>query len=484
MAIAAIAESAPPASPLPSGSAHTAANAPTDSGFQQHLGQALQSKSEDKNAPTNSADTKPEAPTSDNHAAPRTATVRSSRSAKAKSANQPAAPAKPAAAPTPGVIVAPVPLPPPVAPTPSVAAATGPDSAPANPLTSALPVPGPLAPVVPPAAAAATDAAPAKPAVAKPPAPPVPTAGADGITSTSNPQAAASAAATAAPENPPAISAAVATAPAAASATPSPAPAAAPAALSTSAVSHAAATPVAGASSQSNAANNAGDGTGSGNPGNDPGNNLSAPPSPRLAPGHTANAAAAPVAAASVPAPAAATPAGITPAAAPHLNSNNLTAAASANPQPAASTPANPQGMAAWQSTSAAQSAAPRGELTLAMQTDALGTVQVRASLHNNLVGATVAVDRPEVHTFLATQMPALERSLAAKQIQMGSLNLQQNGAGNSGGQAMPQSGAQPQPRNYSVRSQPAPAAAPAAPIPLADVPASATGGSLLNLRA
>jgi len=152
-----------------------------------------------------------------------------------------------------------------------------------------------------------------------------------------------------------------------------------------------------------------------------------------------------------------------------------------ANPAtPAAN--ANASGLAAWQASSAAQSATPRGEVTLAMQTESLGRVQVRASLHDNLVGATLAVDRPEVHSFLAAQMPALERSLAAKQIAMGSLNLQQGGAGGNG-QAMPQFNPPPQARSNAPRpaaSDPAPAPTPSAvAVPLA----SSVGGTLLNLR-
>lgn len=115
---------------------------------------------------------------------------------------------------------------------------------------------------------------------------------------------------------------------------------------------------------------------------------------------------------------------GAGPASTPLANS---APAAPAHPAPAA-------GMASWQAASASNAlqAAPGREMKVSLQSDTLGSVQLHASLHDNVLGATIAVDRPEIHNFLATQMPALERTLEARQLQVGSLQLQQQAAGNA----------------------------------------------------
>src|SRR6185312_14322599 len=84
---------------------------------------------------------------------------------------------------------------------------------------------------------------------------------------------------------------------------------------------------------------------------------------------------------------------------------------------PAANTPAAPghsAALATWQTASnaAALDATPTREISVAMHSDDLGAVQLHASLHDNVLGAAIAVDRPEVHNWLAAQLPELQRNL------------------------------------------------------------------------
>ncbi|MGH9418201.1 MAG: flagellar hook-length control protein FliK [Terriglobales bacterium] len=144
---------------------------------------------------------------------------------------------------------------------------------------------------------------------------------------------------------------------------------------------------------------------------------------------------------------------------------------------PAAFASGNPT-LHAWQATTALQAATPNGRLDVALHSDALGTVQVNAALHNNVLGATLVVDRPDVHHWLAGQLPALERTLTARQLTVTNLQLQQQTAGNSGGGAS-QTPQQPpaRPGFASANST----LSPSAPLPA--VAESAAAAGRLNLR-
>ncbi|HWG36355.1 MAG TPA: hypothetical protein VN690_01420, partial [Terriglobales bacterium] len=104
------------------------------------------------------------------------------------------------------------------------------------------------------------------------------------------------------------------------------------------------------------------------------------------------------------------------------------------------------------------------------------------AAMHDNVLGATLSVDRPETHTLLSAALPGLERDLNARQVQVGALQLQQQAAGNTGGGGGSQTPADAQPAPSLLPNFDRPAALAASKLP--DLLPPATGGNLLNLRA
>ncbi|MGH9488409.1 MAG: flagellar hook-length control protein FliK [Terriglobales bacterium] len=117
--------------------------------------------------------------------------------------------------------------------------------------------------------------------------------------------------------------------------------------------------------------------------------------------------------------------------------------------------------------------------MNVAVQTEALGTVQLHATMQNNLFGATLTVDRSDTQHFLSAQLPALVQTLSAKQVQVSSLQLQQQ-AGGGQNEAFQNPQQQPQARPSPLPpAVAAPAAAASAPelLPL-------SRGAHLNLRA
>lgn len=158
---------------------------------------------------------------------------------------------------------------------------------------------------------------------------------------------------------------------------------------------------------------------------------------------------------------------------------------AAAPAAPAANAPTSAAVMAGWQQASAqaALSAPANHQVTLNVHTDALGTVQLHATMQNNVLGATLAVDRPEVHHWLSAQLPALEQTLAARQVQVGSLQLQAQTAGGGGGSASRQS-PQPQPSTPRFFFPQQSGGAAATDAAAAEIVPAVSGGARLNLRA
>ncbi|MGH9466331.1 MAG: flagellar hook-length control protein FliK [Terriglobales bacterium] len=121
-------------------------------------------------------------------------------------------------------------------------------------------------------------------------------------------------------------------------------------------------------------------------------------------------------------------------------------------------------------------------EMTVAVRSDSLGTVQVHASLQNNVLGATLSADRADVHHWLSAQLPALEQTLTARQMQVGSLQLQaQTSTGGNAGNAPTPGQPQSQGRSFAPARMPAPNEAEETAVELIPTP---HGGSRLNLRA
>ncbi|HVB40306.1 MAG TPA: flagellar hook-length control protein FliK [Terriglobales bacterium] len=164
------------------------------------------------------------------------------------------------------------------------------------------------------------------------------------------------------------------------------------------------------------------------------------------------------------------------------LNPPAPTPAAAAVAAAVPSRPAPPP-LAPWQAQAARTAlAVPLQQTTLALHSATLGSVQIHADLRDSLLGATITVDRPELHAALAGQLPVLERTLANRQLQVGSLQLQQQATGGQSGQ---QGGSAADRRPQSaVPVAPVPSAPPAAARPPLSDSAPHTGSGRLNLRA
>lgn len=109
--------------------------------------------------------------------------------------------------------------------------------------------------------------------------------------------------------------------------------------------------------------------------------------------------------------------------------------------------------------------------------------MQLHATMQNNVLGATLATASADAHHWLTAQLPVLEQTLTARQVQVGNLQLiqSQTGGGNNGNA---QNHSQPQapPRALVLAHAPAtPAAAKAAATEL--LPPTPQG-SRLNLLA
>ncbi len=88
------------------------------------------------------------------------------------------------------------------------------------------------------------------------------------------------------------------------------------------------------------------------------------------------------------------------------------------------------------------------GNQHLALQGDALGAVQVRAHVSGDQVGATITVERHDVHAVLTSDLPALHQALNERQLRLENVSLQQSslptgtGVGDSAGRQHQQGGA------------------------------------------
>ena len=83
-------------------------------------------------------------------------------------------------------------------------------------------------------------------------------------------------------------------------------------------------------------------------------------------------------------------------------------------------------------------------EMRIALQTDKLGNVELRARIAGDDVGAAITVERRDAHAALAVELPALQQALAAKQLRVdqvallhGSLNAATGDARHGGQQQM-----------------------------------------------
>jgi hypothetical protein len=68
-------------------------------------------------------------------------------------------------------------------------------------------------------------------------------------------------------------------------------------------------------------------------------------------------------------------------------------------------------------------------EMNVALRTEGLGAVQVRAHVTGDQVGAAITVERHDAHAALANDLPALHQALSERQLRVENLSLQQGSA-------------------------------------------------------
>lgn len=88
-------------------------------------------------------------------------------------------------------------------------------------------------------------------------------------------------------------------------------------------------------------------------------------------------------------------------------------------------------------STAQLTDAANHSEMRITMQTDKLGSIELRAHVSGETVGAAITVEKRDAHSVLAVELPALQQALSEKSLRVdqvalfqGSLNLQDGQTG------------------------------------------------------
>lgn len=130
---------------------------------------------------------------------------------------------------------------------------------------------------------------------------------------------------------------------------------------------------------------------------------------------------------------------------------------APADPQPAVSTPfpaSLPRSLNDVTQASQLYQRVGGAEMHIAMDTDLLGSIDLRAVVHQGSLSATIGVQRADVQTLLVNELPALQHSLAEKNLQVGQISVL---AGNIGSGA----NGNGQPQQQQGRSQTSAQAAP-----------------------
>jgi Flagellar hook-length control protein FliK len=72
--------------------------------------------------------------------------------------------------------------------------------------------------------------------------------------------------------------------------------------------------------------------------------------------------------------------------------------------------------------------------MSIALKAEALGSVEVRAHVSSDQVGAAIAVERRDAHALLASDLPALHEALSGRQLRLESISLQHGLFSESGG--------------------------------------------------
>ena len=70
-------------------------------------------------------------------------------------------------------------------------------------------------------------------------------------------------------------------------------------------------------------------------------------------------------------------------------------------------------------------------EMHIAMDTDLLGAIDVRAVVHQSGLTATIGVQRADVQALLANELPALQHALAERSVQVEQISVLSGATGN-----------------------------------------------------
>jgi hypothetical protein len=97
-------------------------------------------------------------------------------------------------------------------------------------------------------------------------------------------------------------------------------------------------------------------------------------------------------------------------------------------------------------------------EMRIAMQTDKLGAVELRARMIGDEVGAAITVEKRDAHAALAIELPGLQQALSDKQLRVDQVQLLHGSlhstTGDTGGQSQAESGSRGGQRSHSPQSQ------------------------------
>ncbi len=96
--------------------------------------------------------------------------------------------------------------------------------------------------------------------------------------------------------------------------------------------------------------------------------------------------------------------------------------------------------------------------MNVALRTEGLGAVQVRAHVTGDQVGAAITVERHDAHAALTSDLPALHQALSERQLCLENVSLQQGSA--HGGPGIGDGAARQQQGGTSPRPSPSGGAA------------------------
>jgi len=113
-------------------------------------------------------------------------------------------------------------------------------------------------------------------------------------------------------------------------------------------------------------------------------------------------------------------------------------------------------------------------EMHVAMETDLLGAVDLRATMHQSALTATIGVQRADVQALLSNELPALQHALAEKNFHVEQISVLNNSVGGRAGSSGQQDAPAQSQNPFAPRAAYAPIAA----------ELGATAGSAEDLRA